>query len=278
MKTAVFSGSDSNYFNNLKNLVLSFNEKKCNEESDLYIFSVDLTIDQINFLKSQNVNILEPNWDIEIKFQAPNWKKLLVIRPFLKNYVNNYDNFIWLDADIIIQDNRFINDFNQASELGKLSIVPETDQDYLFYKNKNNNLKRIFFNYFKPTGWVYKNNKKYFGSKFANNILDKPLFNAGVYSLPKDSKIWKLWSEEYSKIIKNSSDDYCLNMDQATLNKVIYENSDRVHIFDKKYNWICKNLKPIKSKNKNYFVSPNIPNEKIILLHLTGNDLISLDD
>ena len=118
--------------------------KKCNEHSDLYIFSVDLTIDQINFLKEQNANILEPNWDIEIKFQAPDWKKLLVVRPFLKNYVSNYDNFIWLDADIIIQDNKFIDDFNTVSKLGKLSIIPETDQEYLFYKNKNNNLKRFF--------------------------------------------------------------------------------------------------------------------------------------
>ena len=61
------------------------------------------------------------------------------------------------------------------------------------------------------------------------NLFQKPILNAGVYSIPKSNEIWDMWKNEYGKIIENSSNDYCLNMDQASLNKVIYDNLDQVN-------------------------------------------------
>ena len=75
---------------------------------------------------------------------------------------------------------------------------------------------------------------KYFGKEFATRCLGKPLFNAGIYSLKSNSIIWDQWKVEYKKVIDKANNDYCLNMDQASLNKVVYENFDEVNVFDAK--------------------------------------------
>ena len=85
---------------------------------------------------------------------------------------------------------------------------------------------------------------KYFGKEFATRCLGKPLFN-GIYSLKSNSIIWDQWKVEYKKVIDKANNDYCLNMDQASLNKVVYENFDEVNVFDAKYNWLIKNKLPV---------------------------------
>ena len=69
--------------------------------------------------------------------------------------------------------------------------------------------------------------------------------------------------------ISVSKNDYCLNMDQASLNKIIYENLNDVNFFSSKYNYLCKNKMPSYDKKNNYFCLPDYPFEKINIIHLT---------
>ena len=60
-------------------------------------------------------------------------------------------------------------------------------------------------------------------------------------------------------------------MDQASLNKIIYENIELVNIFNAKFNWLAKNSLPLIDDKFQLYTS-SLPNEKISILHLTQID------
>tara|TARA_B100000795_G_scaffold246222_1_gene211769 strand:+ start:1132 stop:2016 length:885 start_codon:yes stop_codon:yes gene_type:complete len=268
MKTAIVSGCNDKYFYYLFNLYNSLRATKNFEKYDFCIFNVNIKEENLKLLEGSNIKIIEPKWDFKFDFKADDWKKLLTVRPFIKEYFKGYDNYIWLDADVWVQDDNFINEFNETSKLNKISIIPELDINYEVNK-KNHSFKKIFSNIYKAKGWNYKNYKKYFNKDLAERLIQKPLFNAGVFSISSKSKVWGLWAEEFDRVISVSKNDYCLNMDQASLNKIIYENLNDVNFFSSKYNYLCKNKMPFYDKKKNYFCLPDYPFEKINIIHLT---------
>ena len=64
-------------------------------------------------------------------------------------------------------------------------------------------------------------------------------------------------------------------MDQASLNKILYNNLNLVNFFNSEYNYLIKNSFPILD-NKNNFCIKDYPYKKI--LHLTQIDLNKLYD
>ena len=267
MKTAIISGCDNNYFNTYLNLYNSLIDNKCFEYADLCFVNISVSENNLKKISKNIKKIIEPDWDFNFKFKTHDWKKLLTIRPFLKKYFPGYDTYIWLDADTWVQTHDFINDFVDVSKNKKVSIIPEFDINYEINREKYS-FNKIIFNFYKVKGWSYKNLKKYFDQKTFNKLLQKPILNAGVFSIPGESIIWDLWADEYKKIVENSTDDYCLNMDQASLNKILYDNLDLVNFFNSEYNYLIKNSLPLINKN-NFFCIKDYPFNKIKILHLT---------
>ena len=60
-------------------------------------------------------------------------------------------------------------------------------------------------------------------------ITSKTNFKCGYIFDPIQQFNLGKWENEYRKIVENASDDYCLNMDQVSLNKVLYNNLDLVN-------------------------------------------------
>ena len=267
MKTAIISGCDNNYFNTYLNLYNSLIDNKCFKYADLCFVNISVSENNLKKISKNIKKIIEPDWDFNFKFKTRDWKKVLTIRPFLKKYFPGYDTYIWLDADTWVQTHEFINDFVEVSKNKKVSIVPEFDINYEINREKYS-FNKIIFNFYKVKGWSYKNLKKYFDQKTFNKLLQKPILNAGVFSIPGESIIWDLWADEYKKIVENSTDDYCLNMDQASLNKILYDNLDLVNFFNSEYNYLIKNSLPFINKN-NFFCIKDYPFNKIKILHLT---------
>lgn len=274
MKTAIISGCDNNYFNQYLNLYYSLLDNECNQYADLCFVNISISEENLKKINKNIKKIVQPEWDFNLPFKTDEWKKILTIRPFLKKYFPGYDNYIWLDSDTWVQSNDFIADFAKASERGRISIVPEFDINYEVLKKKYS-FKKIFFDFYKVGGWSYKNLKKYFDNKTLDNLFQKPILNAGVFSIPGNSIVWDKWAKEYKKIVENASDDYCLNMDQASLNKVIYENLNLVNFFGSEYNYLIKNCLPYVN-NKMEYCLKDFPNKKINILHLTQIDCLKL--
>ena len=163
MKTAIITGSNKFYFDKLLLLCKSLKFSKVLELNnvDLCILDIDFTKEQLSILKNYTNKFKTPSWDFEFKFKTQDWKKLLTVRPFLRDYFTGYDNYVWLDADTVVLDENFISYFNNALNFRGLNIVPEMD-NYYITKKKDKTFKKIFRNIFYINGWVYKNNLKYF--------------------------------------------------------------------------------------------------------------------
>ena len=278
MKTAIISGCDNNYFDQFLNLYNSLIDTNSLDYADLCFVNISVDKDNLKKISDKTKRIVEPGWNFSFSFPTKEWKKILTIRPFLKNYFPGYDNYIWLDADTWVQDNKFINDFASVAETGKMSIIPELDINYEARREKYS-FKKIFYNIYQPNGWSYKNFKRYFDKKSFTKLFQKPILNAGVFSIPKESIIWDKWAGEYRQIVESSSNDYCLNMDQASLNKIIYNNLDLVNFFHTEYNYLVKNCMPL-INNDDQFCLKDFPNKKIEILHLTSikfNQLYELE-
>ena len=269
MKTIIISGSDSKYFNLLHNLCKHLKKNNILKKSHLGLFDIGLNKLQNKKLLKFTNKIIKPQWECNFEFKTLDWKKLLVVRPFLKKYFPNYDLYIWMDADIFPLSDNFLKEINSIKNKDAF-ICNEYDNCYLNNK-RDTTYKKLFKNYYEIKGWTHKNNIRYLGNTIADNLLGKPLFNAGFFALRNKSVIWDKWQNVYCKIINSSKDDYCLSMDQASLNQVLYENLKKVHIMNSKYNWLIKNSLPY--INKNNLCKPSFPYEKIEILHLTCFDI-----
>tara|TARA_A100001015_G_C15021422_1_gene728173 strand:+ start:331 stop:1227 length:897 start_codon:yes stop_codon:yes gene_type:complete len=272
MKTIIITGSDSNYFNHLITLCDSLKIHKVLNDIDLGILDAGLNNDQKKTISKYTNIFVEPEWNFKKNFKAENWKKLLTVRPYLQNYFPGYENYIWMDADMIPLSNNFINVIIQVfqNHEKEICVCNENDNSYI-NSNKDKSFQKLFGKIYKMSGWVYKNNYKYFGSKEADRLLGKPLINAGFFALKSKSIIWEEWKEIYGNIVESNNDEYCLSMDQSSLNITSYNNIDKVSFLDCKFNWLNKNCLPIIKNNK--FCKPTFPYDEIEIMHNTSFDI-----
>ena len=114
-------------------------------------------------------------------------KKLLLLRPYFREIFPGYKNYIWLDSDTVVQNDDFYFHFIEAIKNKSLFVSSENDISYGIGK-QNTNFKR-FFDFYKPYGWVYKNNLKFFGKKHAEKVYSNH-FLMLEFCLSDKSKFW----------------------------------------------------------------------------------------
>jgi len=268
-KIAIITGSDENYFPFLKNLVNSLNKYNCLDACDLCILDVENNSDYLNEIKNQISKKEKANFSLNFKFKdKKNWFKLLTERPFMKDYFPGYKRYIWMDADTEVLSLDGIKNILKACEHKDLAIAPEINESYVF-KNNKFGIKKIFKSFYRISGWSFKNYKKYFSDNLGENLFFKPLFNNGVFCMDSKSEIWDLWKTEYQNALNKAETSYGIKTDQLSLNKIIYENFDKISILDSTNNWIISKSEKIKKIEENFY-TPSFPNRKINILHYTN--------
>ena len=268
-KIAIVTGADKKYFPYLKNLVHSLQKSKTLEICDLCILLIDddnkYLID-IDYLFNNKKKV---SFSLKLFFKdKQNWYKLLTERPFLKDHFPGYEKYIWLDADTEVLDVQGINNLITATEKNDLAISPEINESYVF-KNTKFGVKKIFSSFYKISGWSFKNYNKYFRKDLGQDLFFKPLFNNGVFCMRSDSIFWNLWKMEYQNALNKATTSYGIKTDQLSLNKLIYENFQKISIVDSTNNWlIFKSEPPIKVGDT--FFTPSYPKRKINIFHYTN--------
>jgi len=268
-KNAIITGSDKKYFPFLNNLVNSLNKINCLDVCDLCILDVENDSEYLKELGSKISKKEKAKFSLDIKFEdKKDWFKLLTERPFMKDYFPGYEKYIWLDADTEVFSLDGIRTILKACEIKDLAIAPEINESYVF-KNNKFGIKKIFKSFYKISGWSFKNYKKYFSNDLAENLFFKPLFNNGVFCLNSDSDFWNLWKTEYQNALNKAKTSYGIKTDQLSLNKIIYENFDKISILDSTNNWIISKSEKIKKIDETFY-TPSFPNRKINVLHYTN--------
>mgnify|MGYP001272698143 FL=1 len=267
-KNVIVTGSDKKYYPFLKNLINSLINSNSLDICDLCILDVEDNSQYLEELNSKITKKKKANFNLNILFKdRQDWFKLLTERPFMKDYFPGYDKYIWMDADTEVLSNDGIKNIIDACDDKDLAIAPEINESYVF-KNSKFGIKKIFKSYYKISGWSFKNYRKYFSDRIGEDLFFKPLFNNGIFCLKSTSKIWDLWKTEYQGALNKAKTSYGIKTDQLSLNKIIYENFEKISILDSTNNWLVSRSEKIKRINNDFF-TPSFPNRKINILHYT---------
>ena len=123
----IVSSSDEKYFDLLFELFLSLKKLDILNEYDFAVLNTGLTEKQKIVLQDNNVLISETKWHFKVsklKIRSRNHLKTQFARAFLPEYFANYKIYIWLDADIWINDLDTFLLYEKGASKNKLAITP----------------------------------------------------------------------------------------------------------------------------------------------------------
>ena len=119
--------------------------------------------DQIDYMKDNNVIVKEAIWNVEVpkyKILGRDHLKTQVARAFLPDYFCDYNVYIWLDADLWLNDYETFKLYEQGALQDCIAITPQSDRAYF-----NNANVEWFMNF--PKKVKLKSNSPFVGAELA---------------------------------------------------------------------------------------------------------------
>ncbi|HCQ70834.1 MAG: hypothetical protein CL570_01690 [Alphaproteobacteria bacterium] len=271
-KQTFVSGCDSNYFPMLLEWVHSVRAHKQSKDFDICIMNTGLTEEQCNILKPLVTHVKTPDWPCDLpeyKIRGREYLKSCVCRPFIPNLFPDYETYMWMDADMWVQDWRAIDLYMTGASRGCLSITTQSDRAYL----RQIRIKWLGNLPWKVRGFYFTNALNAFGFKTAKKILPYNVLNAGSFAMRGDSPHWKRWQELLLQALKKGK---IFTAEQLTLGMLTYLEDYPVEILPAWTQWLCEN-KPLWDEEKSIFVETFLPNEPIGIIHVSGYDEMRVD-
>ena len=274
-KNVIVSLADSNYFELLNELVDSIKSFEKSKDTAICILDVGLTEQQKSILSIKVDEIKPAVWDLKvpaIRVRGKDWLKSMVARVYLPKYFPKYENFIWIDSDAWINDWEAIELLIRATKKEKIGLTQSFAPGYRDIGKVNwiygglANIKTQNYKHSKNSG---------FSKDICRKIAFAPHINSGVFSLNKNSKIWKIWQDILETAIRKGG---IFASEQVALNIAVYHQNIETEFLPVRCNWIANHLLPKFDESINRFVEPNLPNNKIGIIHLAGGIWVNNKD
>ena len=269
----IVSSADSNYFFLLKELFLSLDKSGILSDYQFSILDTGLTEEQKIFFLDNSVIIKDAIWNTSVpkfKILGRDNLKTQVARAYLPDYFENYKLYIWLDADMWLNDVESFYFYENGALNNKLTIVPQSDRAYV----KNANVEWLFGFPKKIKTINYKNISKSISKSLGRKYAFHSTLNAGAFAINDNVNIWKCFQKNIKLAAKKGR---IFGTDQVALALSIYEDDLPSEFLPAYCNWMCEFKMPKFDDDKSQFVEPYIPNHPIALVHLAGLDDIRQD-
>ncbi len=264
---AIITLADSNYFELLQELINSIKSHDASKDVSICVLDAGLTNDQVNILKPKVHSIKKAQWDIEVpgfKVLKKEWLKSQVSRAFLPKYFPEFKKYLWIDCDAWVNSWSAIDLYFKACENGKLGITQSIGPGYRIMSKvkwligKIAIIKSQNYKHAKASG---------IDDSIARKLAFAPHVNIGVFSLEKNSKCWNVWQKNLQKTLSKGR---IFGSEGLAINIAIYHDNVDVEFLPLRCNWITSHLLPKYDTEKNTFVEPFLPNEKIGIVHLAA--------
>jgi hypothetical protein len=254
----IVSGADSAYFELLQGCVRSIRDQPAGRGIALGILDVGLAEAERRWLERQGARVVAPGWDLDFPERAatPRYRQAQYGRAFLPRHFPGHDVYLWLDADAWVQDWRAVELFFRAAADGSLAIVPELDRAYRNFLHAWDEFHRV----------IRKGYLDSFDAETADRLVRHPLLNNGAFALGADAPHWQAWAETLQAALQRSRNEL---IDQATLNHVVYAQNLPAHFLPAWCNWISHHAAPIREPRNGVLVEPNLPHQRLGIVHLT---------
>jgi len=269
----IVSSADSKYFFLLKELFISLDKSGILSDYQFSILDTGLTEEQRIFFLDNSVIIKEAIWNTSVpkfKILGRDNLKTQVARAYLPDYFEDYKLYIWLDADMWLNDIESFYLYEKGAFNNKLTIVPQSDRAYV----KNANVEWLFGFPKKIKTINYKNISKSISKSLGRKYAFHSTLNAGAFAINDNVNIWKCFQKNIKLAAKKGR---IFGTDQVALALSIYEDGLPSEFLPAYCNWMCEFNMPKFDSEKGQFVEPYIPNHPIALVHLAGLDDIRMD-
>ena len=264
---AIVTLADSNYYELLLELISSIKRFKQSENISICVLDAGLKDEQIQNLNNKVEIIKKANWDIEVpklKVLGKEWLKSQVSRAFLPDYFSDFEEYLWIDCDAWVNSWECVDLYFRACEDGKIGITQTIGPGYKILTRVN----WILGKFAAIKSQNYKHAKKSgFPESIARKIAFAPHLNIGVFSLKKDSSIWKVWQTNLKKALKKGN---IFGSEGLAMNVSVYVDNIRAEFLPLKCNWIASNVLPKYDQSIQSFVEPYLPHSKIGIMHLAA--------
>ena len=266
-KNVIVSLADSNYFELLNELIDSIIRFEKSKEVAICILDAGLTEDQKLILSEKVEEIKSAEWDIDVpafKVLGKEWLKSQVSRAFLPKYFPNYEKYLWIDCDAWVNDWVSIELYFKACENGKLGITQTLGPGYKIMSK----VKWLFGKIAVIKSQNFKHAiKSKIGLDKARKLAFAPHVNIGVFSLEKNSPGWESWQKNLEQTLKSGN---IFGSEGLAINMSIYIDNLETEFLPLNCNWIASNLLPKFDEERNLFVEPYLPNNRIGIMHLAA--------
>ncbi|MDC1185068.1 glycosyl transferase, partial [Alphaproteobacteria bacterium] len=226
-----------------------------------------------SFFLDNNAIIKEAIWNTPVpkfKILGRDNLKTQVARAYLPDYFQDYKLYIWLDADMWLNDVDSFSFYEKGALNDKLTIVPQSDRAYV----KNANVEWLFGFPKKIKTINYKNISKSISRSLGRKYAFHSTLNAGAFAINDNSKIWRCFQKNIKLAARKGR---IFGTDQVALALSIYEDNIPSEFLPAYCNWMCEFNMPKFDNDKSQFVEPYIPNHPIALVHLAGLDDVRQD-
>ncbi|MGI9434568.1 MAG: hypothetical protein ACR2Q4_07045 [Geminicoccaceae bacterium] len=254
MRLGIVTGADHVYFELMQELLATLRRSALTRDHSLCILDFGLLPAQIAELRHDNLSIVQPGFDLVAADQLTSRAELgYAARPAIPSYFPGYDMYLWLDADISVQNGDFATAFVEAARDGALAIAEEADRSYCveLYALK----------------WQIGNAIRCFGLGQGLTLLRQRPINSGIFALRGDAPLWSHWQRRYQQAVARAGR---ANLDQHALMAALYLDEMPHHYLDSTYNWICARSRPFWDDRRQVFCRPYAPYDPINVLHLAG--------
>ncbi len=267
MKNTIVTLADSNYFDLLIELINSIKQKDEKNEVSICVLDAGLTNDQSEIIKKKVYSIKKANWDIKVpgyKVIGKEWLKSQVSRAFLPNYFPEFEKYLWIDCDAWVNSWDTVQLYFKACQNGKLGITQSVGPGYKVLSK----VQWLFGKLAIIKSQNYKHAKKSgFDEATSRKIAFSPHINIGVFSLEKNSPCWKIWQDILKKALSSGK---IFGSEGLAINIAVYVKNIPVEFLPLNCNWIASNILPKFDVEKNTFVEPYLPHNKIGIMHLAA--------
>lgn len=268
---AIVTGGDANYFQLISELVASVRALETGNDSPICIIDAGLSDEQIVSLQAQGCIVHRPDWEYDIadlRLRGRTYLKANIGKAFLPKYFPGFETLVWVDADAWVQDFSAIELMVKGAARGAMAVVPQTGR----YRDTELRLDWLFGRIARIRSINYKNALRAgLPRAICRAIAIRPTLNAGVYALRADAPHWEAMRRWQGDILKRGR---IFTSDQLAMALAVYIDGLPVELMPE---W-CNYMGPWKyDKASDTFVEFYLPNHKIGVVHLAGEDQMRHD-
>jgi hypothetical protein len=254
-RVIITTAANSKYFDLLRDLLMSIAEHRGGRDVALGCYDLGFTDEQRDWLRARGVRTVVPRTELRIPEGERDVHKLAyAARPFLRENFPDHEIYVWLDADLWLQDWNVIDRLIEGARRHGAAIARENERGYRFQA-------WLFM-------WTAKHFIKGYGFLSGLWLLTRPHINNGVFAMRADAPHWQIWRRLYQRAVDRSGQ--LAPHDQFALNEAIYRFRLPTAFLPATCNWICDRGIPMWNEVTNKYCAPYAPYAPISIMHLAG--------